>query len=160
MGAEVVNPPGCERSATWGQAKKTCSQVARVAVLVTQPLTTFFGQQSRGSPSWPFLRLWNWLRQERDQFHHWRNVSYDWKRLLLFFSPLCIFQFRFAKEKKFYAICLRLVSFQYIRLSQYRGYRILWLSACDTFVCMFHQFPTLCFELEQVWDHIYNIIVY
>ena len=43
---------------------------------------------------------------------------------------------------------------------QYRGYRILWLSACDTFVCMFHQLPTLCFELEQIWDHIYNIIVY
>ena len=45
-------------------------------------------------------------------------------------------------------------------LNIYRGYRILWLSACDTFVCMFHQFPTLCFELEQIWDHIYNIIVY
>ena len=45
--------------------------------------------------------------------------------------------------------------------SSYRGYWILWLSACDTFVClMFHQFPTLCFELEQIWDHIYNIIVY
>ena len=43
---------------------------------------------------------------------------------------------------------------------RYRGYRILWLWACDTFVGMFHQFPTLCFELEQIWDNIYNIIVY
>ena len=42
----------------------------------------------------------------------------------------------------------------------YRGYPILWLSACGTFGCMFHRFPTLCFELEQIWDHIYNIIVY
>ena len=30
----------------------------------------------------------------------------------------------------------------------YRGCQILWLSACDTFVCMFHQFAMLCFELE------------
>ena len=42
----------------------------------------------------------------------------------------------------------------------YRGYAILWLSACGTFGCMFHQFPKLCFVLEKIWDHIYNIIVY
>ena len=52
-------------------------------------------------------------------------------------------------------------SFKFLLHSPYyRGYRILWLSACDTFVCMFHQFPTVCFELAQIWDHIYNIIVY
>ena len=53
------------------------------------------------------------------------------------------------------SLCVSLV------LTHYTNYRILWLSPNDTFVCMFHQFPT---RKERARDylrpHIYNIIVY
>ena len=88
--------------------------------------------------------------------------------LLLFLSLLLVLHINpipnpsqsFVRSRKF-ELCLEgLGEFLKFCQSLYRGYRILWQSACDTFVCMFHQFPSLCFELEKKWDHIYNIIVY
>ena len=102
-----------------------------------------------------------------------RSNIYETKRHKMSLQPLRLFLNK-AWEAKRWTLqgvpCIRRPELCWLRFGEfprlvghycsYRGYRILWLSACDTFVCMFHQFPTLCFELEQIWDHIYNIIVY
>ena len=117
------------------------------------------------SPSHPGRRIWSTPSHIYVQIY-----SLPWKKLFWWtlysrqlWSYRCTPTLLLALRNLTYWIVRKLTMLSwilYVCRLYYRGYRILWLSACDTFVCMFHQFPTLCFELEQIWDHIYNIIVY